>query len=524
MNKKIFLIIIICIIIVCVVFLYLKIDKQKNIIEEAQKTCEITKSDKTLATIQEKLCGIKSIHAEENVREYHSAGGEPYEAGQWVEKYDFVFPDKKQILVINSPYEESTEDIIIGKDIYKKLYLPPNQKSDLEKEWPSAWVHGEDGQAPLSLLVPDSDQEIYFYSILYPEGLDFTKKLEKIEEDLGIEELNGVRLHHYKVKVKKLLPEDAYNYFFGSILRSDAINFNEEDSILKQERDKIRYIGDDKEFLIPITHYELITSPFKVIQISEMGTCSHEELPLEGMQIETIQLGESKISDGEKCKNFESSGYYNIDAQGIEGEIWVGEEDFFVYKEKYTVENAYFFFDPNDTEEENKNSVIVYTKYIYEINYSNFDEEIEINPPKTNVMETTEYSEEYTEGIRRVYQWEEETNKQPTPTINMCVLSSPLLCDEYLITQSNGIKLVIKNRMGDSIQIDKISITNCGFNNNSGAGWTLEDEAVQNIILKCTPTLTSGNNFTGNIMVSYKKTGGKINLVTSGILTGKIST
>ncbi|MGB2761923.1 MAG: hypothetical protein WBC21_00035 [Minisyncoccales bacterium] len=335
--------------------------------EEKVKTSEeIDKTDKdvVLVKIKENLEKIKSVHAVKKVKEYSKVQkGEMRERSQ-VElyllqggdaEYYFIFPNKKRIVSSFSIQEylkeentelieltdEKDEVIIIDNNIYLKFaFLDLFYKEETGMESPYQWFHGKDGQSMPSLISDSPGETIDFNLKIYPEGWNFTKKIEAIEEDLGTEEINGIRCHHYKIKIEK---------------KSLVAVFEAE-----QKGDKIRFVKGDKEILIPIPEPELMTVPATIIGISE------SEYP------------------GPSYR-------YRVSTWSTGGEIWVGEDDFFVHKEKIITEHAYFFFDPAKSEEENKEKGMLFTKNISEITYSDFDKDMRIESPKEKVVTVTEY-------------------------------------------------------------------------------------------------------------------------------------
>ncbi len=107
-----------------------------------------------------------------------------------------------------------------------------------------------------------------------------------------------------------------------------------------------------------------------------------------------------------------------------------------------------------------------------------------------------------------------------------CMVSSPLSCDEFVVKKNtasvspNTIQLVIGNGAGDTISISKVDIAGCG---STAAGWSLPvpDGARGTIpAITCAPIITA-DRFKGNILVTYKKSTGTLDLVSSGSIAAK---
>jgi len=335
------------------------------------KTTEEENFDEILIKIKKNLDEVGSVQVEKKIENYSKImKGEMRKTNYGSDEYKFVFPNKKYFLTSppygNEEMDYHNETIIIDDNIYFKfgLFDLMNKYYKKTEEESSSWFYGKDGQS-IPSFVPDSPgDKIDFRLADYPDGWDFTKNIEKIEEDLGIEEVNGVKCHHYKVKVKKIPytyenMEEFDKYFLRHIV---GINFEEfepspieKEEMVQQTEDKIKVLlKDNEEILIPIPSFELLTLPFMYI----------------------------KIAAGD---------YYIIDTNAIDGEIWVGENDFLVYKENYTTENTHFYFHPEKSIEENKDYGMLYYKYVYELTYSNFNADIKIEAPTENVITVEDY-------------------------------------------------------------------------------------------------------------------------------------
>jgi len=287
---------------------------------------------------------------------------------------DFIFPDKKSLYSLISydvAENQKAETVIIGNDIYSKYF------------WFQGWIHVKNDDT-IPMPISDMPGEYITYKLdNYMSGWDLTKNIEKIEEDLGVEEIDGRKLRHYKVKMKKppidslnnLNRDERYflNYILGFNLDDEELttssNQDDKDTI-EQIEGSIRFTFDNNEVTVPLP----------------------EELSVPIMYKFTGVMGEEG-----KPETWE----YNLRTWGIEGEIWVGEDDGLVYKEKYKTEQSMFNHYPNETEDERKEREQysweqdqVYKDEI-EIIYSDFNGDIKIEAPIENVMEIGEYLKQF---------------------------------------------------------------------------------------------------------------------------------
>ena len=102
-----------------------------------------------------------------------------------------------------------------------------------------------------------------------------------------------------------------------------------------------------------------------------------------------------------------------------------------------------------------------------------------------------------------------------------CLLSAPFGCDKNQVAATaNDITMVLRNGGGESLEVNSIAIAGCGTNS---AGFTIADQGTQTVSVTCSPALTSASKFNGAVTVSYKPTGGVLNLTSSGSVTVKVA-
>jgi len=96
-----------------------------------------------------------------------------------------------------------------------------------------------------------------------------------------------------------------------------------------------------------------------------------------------------------------------------------------------------------------------------------------------------------------------------------CMISAPfgMSSGDCQASATNGVQLAITNGAGESITIYSVSVTNCGTNNTQ---MSVADGAKQTVIVTCSPALTQGNNFKGDVTVTYKRGDAAFNETSTG--------
>lgn len=322
------------------------------------------------------------------------AQNEPYPSEESESSLVFVFPDKKTISGDRTGYNFRT--MVIDDGVYKEIpWLSEYRKKAMEQEGLStanpsdweAWFYAKDGHS-MPMPIPDSPGDyIHFNLGDYPEGWDFTRNIEKITEDLGIEEINGVKCHHYKVQSKKLSPyigadlSKTESYFLSKIVGLEPVAASEgpsgdDDSEMEEQEDGIRHSFRGYEVLIPFP--DSLTMP---LMFRSVSVDYEREDP--------------------------SAWSYIVGTWAIEGEIWVGEDDSLVHKESYTTETSHYYYYSMVDEKNVRGDREIQMATVYrdktDITYSDFNAEIEIKAPeKFIVIDTNAHDMERKEDLEDI--------------------------------------------------------------------------------------------------------------------------
>jgi len=102
-----------------------------------------------------------------------------------------------------------------------------------------------------------------------------------------------------------------------------------------------------------------------------------------------------------------------------------------------------------------------------------------------------------------------------------CVVSAPFGCEKNQVGATNDtISLVLRNGMGSSANLSSIAIAGCGTNS---SGIIMADQTTKLVAVTCSPAITSGEKFSGDVTITYRPTGGEIDMKSSGSVTVEVA-
>ncbi len=84
-----------------------------------------------------------------------------------------------------------------------------------------------------------------------------------------------------------------------------------------------------------------------------------------------------------------------------------------------------------------------------------------------------------------------------------------------------GVTLEIKNQGGETYDLISIDVTNCATDNTGWAGVAAGDS--QAVTIACTVAPVAGDNFKGDITISYRKVGSTVDLTSTGTIAEKVT-
>ena len=100
------------------------------------------------------------------------------------------------------------------------------------------------------------------------------------------------------------------------------------------------------------------------------------------------------------------------------------------------------------------------------------------------------------------------------------VVNPPFYVNANNIKASAGVTLELKNNGGEDYIIQSVQVSGCGTNSdvtNANA------DSKTAITVACTPALTAGDSFKGDIVITYRKTAGStVDLTSTGTIANKV--
>ncbi len=108
------------------------------------------------------------------------------------------------------------------------------------------------------------------------------------------------------------------------------------------------------------------------------------------------------------------------------------------------------------------------------------------------------------------------------------MISAPFYANAWSLTP-NLISMEIQNNAGEDVNVTEINATvrnpsgvTCTVNDNAGAGWEVENGALQSLTVSCT-TLDVGDSVNADVVVRYTKGAGTLELQATGSVSGQVA-
>jgi hypothetical protein len=102
--------------------------------------------------------------------------------------------------------------------------------------------------------------------------------------------------------------------------------------------------------------------------------------------------------------------------------------------------------------------------------------------------------------------------------VGQASVTGPFYVNSYSI-KTTGVSLELKNNGGQDLFIGIVSISNCG---NFNASLASPADSQQVVTVPCSPALTAGNSFKGDITLNYRKSDSMLDLQATGTVAGKV--
>ena len=102
---------------------------------------------------------------------------------------------------------------------------------------------------------------------------------------------------------------------------------------------------------------------------------------------------------------------------------------------------------------------------------------------------------------------------------NMVTVNSPFGTTQELSIGTSAISFVLRNGGGDSVTVSSITIAGCGTNSTS---MTIADGSSSVITIPCSPVLSSGGKFKGDMTITYRTGDEVMDLTGTGSVAGRV--
>lgn len=100
-------------------------------------------------------------------------------------------------------------------------------------------------------------------------------------------------------------------------------------------------------------------------------------------------------------------------------------------------------------------------------------------------------------------------------TANSCTVAAPFNCNAGLASvSSNNVQLELRNGGGESFDLRSVAVSGCSTN--TTVITAAADSLTAVMVAPCSPALTAGNTFRGDITITYRKAGSSLDQVSTG--------
>ena len=100
------------------------------------------------------------------------------------------------------------------------------------------------------------------------------------------------------------------------------------------------------------------------------------------------------------------------------------------------------------------------------------------------------------------------------------IVNPPFYVNAHNVKASAGVTIELKNNGGEDYTIQSIAVSGCGTDSTATP---ISAGAVAAVTVTCTPALTAGDTFKGDVTVTYRKTGSTTDLTSTGTIAEKVT-
>jgi hypothetical protein len=105
-------------------------------------------------------------------------------------------------------------------------------------------------------------------------------------------------------------------------------------------------------------------------------------------------------------------------------------------------------------------------------------------------------------------------------TTGSAVVNPPFYVNAWNVKASSGVTLELKNNGGEDYTIQSVDVSGCGTDSTATP---VSAGATATVTIACTPALTEGNSFKGDIAITYRKAGSSVDLTSTGTIAEKVT-
>mgnify|MGYP001609022618 CR=1 FL=1 len=102
------------------------------------------------------------------------------------------------------------------------------------------------------------------------------------------------------------------------------------------------------------------------------------------------------------------------------------------------------------------------------------------------------------------------------------VVNAPWYANAWRASAASGIVLELKNNGGETLNITSVKVTNCGTNTLSPQKQVIASNQTA-VTVTCSPTLSEGGTFKGDVTITYIKEGSSVPLASTGTIAEKVT-
>ena len=102
---------------------------------------------------------------------------------------------------------------------------------------------------------------------------------------------------------------------------------------------------------------------------------------------------------------------------------------------------------------------------------------------------------------------------------DICTINAPLGCEEHSVSETLGVRLIIRNGAGNSIDITSLTVGDCTA---TVPGVVADGATLDTTVLAGCTIGIAGGKYRGDISITYLRTGAQIPQTSTGTINAEI--